>query len=55
MKSLKVLSDAAATTSKFLKLRNVKFIQNGMKRSWDYIDVSLLSVCFRRTRIPSLP
>lgn len=55
MKSLKVLSDVAATTSKFLKLRNVKFIQNGMKRSWDYIDVLLLEECLRRTRIRLLP
>ncbi|CBK24495.2 uncharacterized protein [Blastocystis hominis] len=38
MKSLKVISDTAATFSKFLKLRNVKFIQNGMPRSWDYIS-----------------
>lgn len=55
MKSLKVLSDAAATTSKFLKLRNVKFIQNGMKRSWDYIDVLLILASSHRTRIPLLP
>lgn len=39
MKAIKVLSDAATTTSKFIKLRNVKFIQNNMTRSWDYISV----------------
>ena len=37
-----MISDTAATFSKFLKLRNVKFIQNGMPRSWDYISVFLL-------------
>ena len=39
MKSLKVISDTVATFSNFIKLRNVKFIQNGMQRSWDYISV----------------
>ena len=40
MKGLKVISDTVATNSRFLKLRNVQFVQNGMKRSWDYIAVS---------------
>ena len=39
MEGIKVISDGFVSQSKFIKLRNVTFLQNGMQRSWDYINV----------------
>ena len=39
MKSIKVISDAFTNTSRFLKLRNAVFLENGFRRSWDYVEV----------------
>lgn len=44
MKSIKVISDAFTNTSRFLKLRNAVFLENGFRRSWDYVEVC----CFKQ-------
>lgn len=44
MKSIKVISDAFTNTSRFLRLRNAVFLENGFRRSWDYVEVC----CFKQ-------
>ena len=39
MSQISVLTNKAITTSRFIKMRNVEFMQNGKKRSWDYVSV----------------
>ena len=41
MSQISVLTNKAITTSRFIKMRNVEFMQNGKKRSWDYVSVRI--------------
>lgn len=43
MSQITVIANKAITSSRFIKLTNVEFIQNGKKRSWDYVSVVVLS------------
>ena len=41
MDPIVVLDDQEITVSRYVKMRNVKYIQNGVSYSWDYIIVQL--------------
>lgn len=39
MNQISVISNKPVTNSRFIKLNNVEFMQNGKLRSWDYVTV----------------
>ena len=42
MSCISVLTNKAITSYHFIKMRNVEYIQNGKKRSWEYMSVRLV-------------
>lgn len=39
MSGITEVHQKSITESKYIKLNNVEFMENGMKRSWDYVTV----------------
>lgn len=39
MSGITVVHKKSISDSKYIKLNNVEFIENGIKRSWDYVTV----------------